>query len=226
MSDSRNMQNEFYLTPVLDDKDCSMYLFQGLFINPDRHFKELREEINFEESFIKIAGRECKLGRLIAYFGDKGSQLKYNGIVGEPNPWGKAIAEVKAIVEDFFGETYNFCICGLYRDGGDSISYHSDKLQSLVPGYPIVSVTFGATRDFMVKPRKDALRRGLVEDIKPIRIPLNNGDVCTMSLDMQNKYLHSVPRRANVTPIDIEGYGSTTERINITFRRTINVLDD
>ncbi len=46
-------------------------------------------------------------------------------------------------------------LVNLYVDGTDKVDEHSDDESGLAPGAPILSFSFGATRRFVVRPKKD-----------------------------------------------------------------------
>lgn len=85
--------------------------------------------------------------------------------------------------------------CNYYRDGQDSAPYHKDLY-----GCDILSVSFGATRDFCVK--DDGTR-------VVTKYALASGDVLFFPLAVNERTTHSVPKRVNRS-------GVPHERINLT----------
>jgi alkylated DNA repair dioxygenase AlkB len=62
-----------------------------------------------------------------------------------------AVHEVKAAVEQLAGCTFNSCLLNHYRSGDDNISWHSDN-EPLYGQQPVIaSVSFGDTRDFVLR---------------------------------------------------------------------------
>jgi alkylated DNA repair dioxygenase AlkB len=88
-----------------------------------------------------------------------------------------------------------------YRDGNDSVAWHSDTLPADGKHHPIASVTFGETRQFKV-------RHKLLKKTSQLSIPLTHGSFLLMGEAMQDHYEHHVPK----TSRRVGG------RINLTFR--------
>lgn len=105
-----------------------------------------------------------------------------------------------------YGE-YNLALANFYENGGHYIGAHSDSEPQLVKGAPIVSVSLGQERTFRVR-RKDT--KQIIKDIE-----LGNGTFVIMGGEMQERYLHEVPK---VTGKAGESMG---RRINLTFRQTL-----
>jgi alkylated DNA repair dioxygenase AlkB len=132
----------------------------------------------------------------------------------KPRPIPQCLNELRKVTEGTTGETFNFCLVNYYADGKDSISYHSDDERFLGPDPAIASFSLGAKRDFLMKhkpiPPKDGI---VVEETKPIKLPLCPGDMVLMRGKTQSNWLHSIPKRA--------GVDANRGRINITFRKAM-----
>lgn len=62
-----------------------------------------------------------------------------------------AVLEVKAAVEQLAGCAFNSCLLNHYRSGDDHMSWHSDN-EPLYGQQPVIaSVSFGDTRDFVLR---------------------------------------------------------------------------
>ena len=187
--------------------------------NAGEYFVGIRDTSPWAKEQIKLGGRICNVARTTCYYGDPDTELKYSGITARPEPWSPIMTKLKKEVEALTDVKYNFCALSLYKDGNDCIGSHSDKERSLVKGMPIASISLGATRDFLVKTRKDAIRNGRIGEMDTLKIPLSHGDLLIMGKEMQRNYMHGVPKRANVESVNINGE-STISRINLTFRVT------
>lgn len=208
---------------LLRDEDTRCVYIKGFLPTADQDFIDIRNTAPWAEEYVTVANRLCKVRRLTCFYGDKGTELQYSGNTGKPTPWSEPMLRVKKQVEDSTGTTYNFCAVSLYRNGLDRLTMHSDKLKSLVEGEPIASISLGCTRDFAIKPRKGAVKKGIVSDIKRMVIPLGHGDLLVMVGNMQRKYYHGVPERKRLQPSIVNGV-PTLERINLTFR-VVKVVD-
>ena len=89
----------------------------------------------------------------------------------------------------------------LYRDGKDSMSWHSDDEPELGNNPTIASVSFGATRRFLLKHKSN-------RDLDKVEISLTHGSLLIMKGTTQHFWQHRIPKTIKVL----------TERINLTFR--------
>ncbi|WIA08695.1 hypothetical protein OEZ85_008120 [Tetradesmus obliquus] len=134
---------------------------------------------------------------------DDGLQYTYSGLTLQPHPWSAAVLEVKAAVEQLAGCAFNSCLLNHYRSGEDHMSWHSDN-EPLYGQQPVIaSVSFGDTRDFVLRHNIHRTHR--------LTVPLASGDVLTMSGTTQQHWQHCVPKRRKVLG----------PRINLTFRNII-----
>jgi alkylated DNA repair dioxygenase AlkB len=88
-----------------------------------------------------------------------------------------------------------------YRDGKDSMGWHSDDEKELGQNPVIGSVSFGESRVFQ-------LRHKLRKDIKKVDIKLTDGSFLLMKGSTQHFWQHQIPK----TTRNLES------RINLTFR--------
>ncbi len=90
-----------------------------------------------------------------------------------------------------------------YRDGSDKLDWHADDEPELGPNPTIASLSFGASRDFVMRLTRDHSTK--------LVIPLGHGALLIMRGAVQEHWQHAVPKRARVD-------GS---RFNLTFRRIV-----
>ena len=74
----------------------------------------------------------------------------------------------------------------LYRDGGDSVAMHGDKLHTLVRGHPIAIVSLGAPRRMNIRARSGSRQRHALE--------LAPGSLLAMSHASQATHEHGIPK--------------------------------
>lgn len=72
----------------------------------------------------------------------------------------RAAVAVQAKAERFCGQRFNSCLLNLYRDGSDTVGWHSDDEKLYGRGCTICSVSLGHARDFQLR-RKGAASRKL-----------------------------------------------------------------
>lgn len=90
----------------------------------------------------------------------------------------------------------------LYRSGNDKIGFHRDDEAEEEGKNTVASLSFGATRKFIIKHRK--LKHTEKE------FYLCHGSLIAMRGDTQINWLHSVPADINVY----------SPRVNLTFRKS------
>jgi alkylated DNA repair dioxygenase AlkB len=77
----------------------------------------------------------------------------------------------------------------LYRDGGDSVAWHGDRIARESPHDTMVAiVSLGATRPFGLRPKAGG---------PGLRLHLGHGDLLVMGGSCQRTWLHGVPKVAN-----------------------------
>lgn len=167
----------------------------------DRFFANLLTNINWQQDQIKIFGKEVNLPRLTAWYGDDGKSYKYSGITMNPNPWLPSLLTIKKRIEQVVELNFNSVLANLYRHGQDYVSWHSDDEKELGKNPTIASVSFGATRRFLLRHKSN-------KDLETIDISLTHGSLLIMKGSTQHFWKHQVPKTAKFK----------TERINLTFR--------
>jgi alkylated DNA repair dioxygenase AlkB len=171
----------------------------------DKLFKNLRDPvqagIDWEVHRLRIFGREVDSPRLSRWIGDPGASYRYSGVRFEPTSWPRALTVVRKAVNAAAGEEFNSVLANLYRDGNDTMGWHSDDEPELGIQPIIASLSLGATRKFVLKSRGP--------DGDKLEVQLTHGSLLVMRGDTQKNYKHSLPRTRK----------STGERINLTFRR-------
>ena len=218
-------------TEYMNDGFSSCYGLKGFFDkeNADRCFRRIKRQGKgkWDRETVKIKGKEYKMNRMTIHYGDEGTKFRYSGVRMKPIPWDKTVERIKDILNETLKLNLNFCVATIYKDGLDKIGDHSDKLRDMEETV-VVSISFGATRDFLIKPRSKALHSKPISCLYTrdkngrsnfrVVIPLAHGDLAIMAGDMQSCWFHSVPERKNTKYVTIDGYGTTLERINLTFR--------
>jgi len=170
----------------------------------DRSWEEvmarLIDDIPWEAHTIKMFGKEYPQPRLVAWYGDPGSEYSYSGLKMNVRPWIPPIVELKSIAEAHSGVVFNSVLVNLYRDGNDKVSWHRDNEPELGGTPTIASMSLGAPRRFKFR----HLSTG--EQVEAV---LNPGSLVVMSGLSQTCWEHEVPRQAAVKD----------PRINLTFRQ-------
>lgn len=164
-------------------------------------FERLHAEIPWERHRLKLFGREVDSPRLSCWVGDAVAVYTYSRVRFVPHAWTPALRELRDAVRAACAEDYNSVLCNLYRDGNDAMGWHSDSEPELGPAPSIASLSFGATRRFRLRHRRDPALR--------LEIALESGTLLLMTGATQRHYRHDLPRAKALRE----------PRINLTFRR-------
>ncbi|MEK9648758.1 MAG: alpha-ketoglutarate-dependent dioxygenase AlkB, partial [Gammaproteobacteria bacterium] len=70
----------------------------------------------------------------------------YSGLALSPNPWTPILLELKILVEKAADTHFNSVLLNYYRDGKDSVAWHSDDEKELGENPVIASLSLGITR--------------------------------------------------------------------------------
>lgn len=165
----------------------------------DMYLKLLRENVSWKQESMNMYGKKINFPRLTAWYGDNDKPYSFSGITLQPLPWNTEILEIKKYIEPEAKVIFNSVLLNLYRNGSDSISWHTDAEPELGTNPVIASVNFGATRKFQLKHIKTGER---------IEIELEHGSLLIMQGELQHCWQHQVPKTSKIIG----------ERINLTFR--------
>jgi alkylated DNA repair dioxygenase AlkB len=168
----------------------------------DAALRALHGELRFEQRAIVLFGRPVLQPRLVAWAGDLG--YRYSGQTLEPRPFTATLGRLLEDVRDRAGVPFNHVLVNRYRDGRDSMGLHADDEAELGEDPVVATLSLGATRRLVVKPRRKSETTGLALD-------LEHGSLVIMGGACQRHYLHGVPRQVRVRD----------ERISLTFRRLL-----
>lgn len=172
----------------------------------DALFAALLAEIPWETHRIRLFGREMDSPRLSCWIGDADTSYVYSRTRFEPRPWLPALAMLRGRLEQLCAARFNSVLANLYRDGTDSMGWHSDDEAELGEFPLIASLSLGAERRFRLR-RK--LPRGVqATPADRLGLQLPHGSVLRMAGATQKLYRHDLPKTRAVTGA----------RINLTFR--------
>ena len=164
------------------------------------YFDRLLREIRWRQDRLFIAGKYVAIPRLQAWYGDENACYNYSGLSLTPEPWIQTLLDLKSVTEGLCGGVFNSVLLNLYRDGRDSMGWHSDDELELGVEPLIASLSLGAERYFSLRRKK---KHG-----DKIKIKLPPGSLLIMSGNLQSNWQHQVPKTSL----------SVGQRINLTFR--------
>lgn len=181
--------------------DAKVVLHRDVF-SPDQHdrlFGWLLTGVPWQQHAITVYGRSLLAPRLSAWYGDPGATYRYSGLRLHPLCWTPTLLQIKEVVETLASISFNSVLLNLYRNGQDSVGWHSDAEPELGRNPVIASVSLGATRRLVFQHKKRRERTAL--DLEP-------GSVLVMGGATQHYWRHQLPKTDR--PVG--------PRINLTFR--------
>jgi alkylated DNA repair dioxygenase AlkB len=167
----------------------------------------LMAQIPWETHLIRLFGRLVDAPRLSCWIGDDDAAYTYSGTRFAPRPWPPALDAVREELSAALGVRFNSVLANLYRDGRDRMGWHSDDEPELGPTPTIASLSLGASRRFLLKPR----RPPAAGPVRAHALDLAHGSLLVMADHCQRDYRHALAGTARPVPA----------RLNLTFRRIL-----
>lgn len=152
---------------------------------------------------VKMYDKEVIIPRLSAWYGDPDG-TDYNALgKSVPLPWTAELLKLKLLVESASGINFNSVLLNYYRDGQDSVAWHSDN-ETVMGSHPVIaSVSFGQVRAFDIRRKTDHSEKYTVR--------LEHGSLLLMKGDLQTKWDHRIAKSTKVM----------RPRVNLTFRKIV-----
>lgn len=196
---------EFYYISKVFDSHTSEYLFDSL-----------KTSTQWKQEQLTFYGRKVDIPRLTKYYGS--NPYYYSGLKNAPESFSSDVGFVLGAIEGVLfiehlissPRYFNSALLNYYRDGKDSISWHSDDETSLGCNPLISSFSLGAERVFKLRNKKTK---------QEFSIHLESGSLLFMGNNSQTLYEHCLPKLRDAHSIfDVD---ENSERINITFRKIL-----
>ena len=162
-------------------------------------FEFLRENTPWEQPEIVMFGKKHKQSCLSTWHSDAGVNYVYSGVERVAHPMNEILSEIRRRCEVAANSKFNSVLVNFYRDGRDSVSWHSDNEAINGREPTIASVSLGATRRFDLRHR---------ETKQTVKVDLEDGSLLVMSGLSQQCWVHQIAKTAK--PVG--------PRINLTFR--------
>ncbi len=203
----QNLDSSLELTTTkFDLPDADIILFDEFFTKTESEklYKNLIEKINWQQYTIKMFGKILNQPRLTAFYGEENKPYAYSGLKLTPNPWTEDLLFIKSRITKTAQINFSSVLLNYYRNGQDSMGWHSDDEKELGQNPVIGSISFGETRLFQ-------LRHLTRKDLKKVDIKLTNGSFLLMKGPTQHYWEHQIPKTSK----------HLTPRINLTFRTIV-----
>jgi alkylated DNA repair dioxygenase AlkB len=162
-----------------------------------RYFPDALPDADTDLAFLltEVSWDDRMRARRTASFG---VPYNYSGQHYEPVQMPPPIAAIAARAGGFAGHPFNNCLANCYETGDNSMGFHQDSYEGLVPSSTIAIVSLGATRPLVFRSIDRTHRRELA---------LEHGSLLLMTQSTQRTWSHGVPRAS-----------SAGRRISLTFR--------
>ena len=186
-------------------KDGTVHYYGTLFTREEANYylDKLLTAIDWRNDEAIIFGKKIITKRKVAWYGGKPFEYTYSNTTKRALPWTKELLELKSVVENETGETFNSCLLNLYHSGDEGMAWHSDAEKDLKKNGAIASLSFGAERKFAFKHK---------ETQEKVELFLENGSLLVMKDTTQSHWLHRLPPTKKVI----------TPRVNLTFRTIVD----
>ena len=196
------LSREMKVEKITIIKDA-VILYRDIFARDELEylFSSLKDNIIWTQEYVNIANKKIAQPRLSAWYGDEDAHYTYSNLKLQPRLWNETLLLIKQKIEELSLWQFNSVLLNYYRDGNDSIAWHSDDERQLGYYPKIASFSLGETRKFLIKPKKKSAGH--------LKIFLRAGDLLLLYGEFQRNWLHALPKHKSVK----------NPRINLTFRR-------
>lgn len=182
----------------IDLPDLELMHYEGFIpkAEADAYYTALLSNTPWRQYQMPMYDKMVTAPRMIAWYGEQ-EEAGENAL-----PWTPELLALRRKVEQETGLQFNAVLLNLYRDGNDSVAWHSDKEHKIGRNPNIASVTFGQTRPFKFRHKTN-------KEIGQVEIPLHHGTLLLMSGTTNAFWEHHIPKSAK----------EMLPRINLTFRK-------
>ena len=163
--------------------------------------ERLKKEIEWEQHRIKIFGKWVDCPRLSAWYGDSEALYSYSSLSLTPKAWTTTLLEVRNQLAETIEKPFNSVLLNLYRNGNDSMGWHSDDEWEMGLDPVIASISLGSSRKMKFRHRFDS-------QVSNFALELTKGSLLIMAGTTQKFWQHEIPKTKKLVG----------DRLNLTFR--------
>ena len=193
------MKNE-----IVAHNDLKIRIEEDFFnsVDSNKLLKKFISKLPWESMIIKMFGKDTKIPRLQCWIGDEGCEYRYSGKQLNRQIWSQDLIMIRKKIYKELKIDFNSVLANYYRDGKDSMGWHSDDEKELGPNPTIASISFGSERDLVFRNKISK---------ETLAIPQTNGSLILIDGETQKNWQHSIKKTQKLIG----------PRINLTFRNII-----
>ena len=173
-------------------------------VRADEVLRALIENTPWRTENVVMWGKQYRMPRLTAWYGDTGCMYAYSGIAMQPLPWTPLLRDLRSMVEDACSARFNSVLLNYYRHQRDSMGMHSDDESELGQRPTIASLSLGEERVLKFVPRRG-------QRLQPASLALPSGSLLLMKGDTQRNWKHGIAKSGR----------HMGPRVNLTFRQIV-----
>jgi alkylated DNA repair dioxygenase AlkB len=181
----------------LEDGELAMLTQLPLRLDNRAVMARLVAETAWRADPITLWGKQFLQPRLTAWHGE--ADYTYSGLTMQALPFTPLLQEIRDAVQAASGRRFNSVLLNYYRNERDSMGMHSDDEPELGPEPAIASLSFGATRTFILRHKRSK---------RTLKLDLTDGSLLLMAGATQVNWSHGINKLSR----------PTGPRLNLTFR--------
>jgi len=185
------------VTIPIEDGELSMLTQLPMPIGNAEILARLLDDTPWRADTVVVYGKRHLQPRLTAWYGE--ASYTYSGLTLQALPLTPLLEQLRTAVEQATGRRYNSVLLNYYRDGADSMGMHSDDEPELGPQPVIASLSYGATRTFILRHKQNK---------RTVKLDLTDGSLLLMAGTLQAHWQHGINKTAKLVG----------PRLNLTFR--------
>ncbi|MFN0257301.1 alpha-ketoglutarate-dependent dioxygenase AlkB family protein [Pedobacter ureilyticus] len=161
---------------------------------------QLVHSATWKQKSVQMYDKQVLTPRLSAWYADPDTYDYTHLRRSTPNLWTPELLQLKSLVEPIAGVQFNSVLLNYYRDGNDSVAWHSDNEKALGTHPTIASLSFGQVRAFDIRCKADHRQK--------YSIRLEHGSLLIMKGNLQQEWEHRIAKSPK----------RMAPRLNLTFR--------
>lgn len=162
-------------------------------------FYYLQQNLCWQQPNVTVYNKTGPIPRLQCFISENNIEYGYSHSKLVVEPWPDVLLAMRKRLERYLNQPFNSLLVNYYRDGNDTMGWHSDDEAELGHQPTIVCISLGAERVLKLKHKAS----NKITDLK-----LHSGSCLIMSGNSQRDYQHAITKQTTLAH----------PRISLTFR--------